>query len=127
MVACECNDVHKRKRIVLTGGPGAGKTALLELIRQSFCAHVKVLPEAASIIFGGGFPGRTMIRAGAPRNAPSSTFSVSWNRLATATIPRSCCAIAEQSTAWRTGQGRPTNSGHLSELPLKRNSAGTMR
>jgi predicted ATPase len=56
MVACECNDVHKRKRIVLTGGPGAGKTALLELIRQSFCAHVKVLPEAASIIFGGGFP-----------------------------------------------------------------------
>jgi predicted ATPase len=56
MVGCECNDVHKRKRLVLTGGPGAGKTALLELIRQSFCAHVKVLPEAASIIFGGGFP-----------------------------------------------------------------------
>jgi predicted ATPase len=56
MVGCECNDVHKRKRLVLTGGSGAGKTALLELIRQSFCAHVKVLPEAASIIFGGGFP-----------------------------------------------------------------------
>ena len=29
MVACECKDVHNRKRIVLTGGPGAGKTALL--------------------------------------------------------------------------------------------------
>lgn len=56
MVACECKDVHKRKRIVLTGGPGAGKTALLELIRQSFCSHVRVLPEAASIVFGGGFP-----------------------------------------------------------------------
>ena len=56
MAACECKDVHERKRIVLTGGPGAGKTALLELIRQSFCAHVKVLPEAASVIFGGGFP-----------------------------------------------------------------------
>jgi predicted ATPase len=42
--------------VVLTGGPGAGKTALLELIRQSFCVHVKVLPEAASIVFGGGFP-----------------------------------------------------------------------
>jgi predicted ATPase len=40
----------------LTGGPGAGKTALLEMIRQSFCSHVHVLPEAASIIFGGGFP-----------------------------------------------------------------------
>jgi len=56
MVACECRDVHQRRRIVLTGGPGAGKTALLELVRQSFCAHVKVLPEAASVIFGGGFP-----------------------------------------------------------------------
>lgn len=56
MVACECNGVHKRKRVVLTGGPGAGKTALLELIRQSFCTHVRVLPEAASIVFGGGFP-----------------------------------------------------------------------
>jgi predicted ATPase len=41
---------------VLTGGPGAGKTALLELIRQSFCAHVKILPEAAGVVFGGGFP-----------------------------------------------------------------------
>lgn len=42
--------------MVLTGGPGAGKTAFLELIRQSFCSHVKVLPEAAGIVFGGGFP-----------------------------------------------------------------------
>jgi len=41
---------------VLTGGPGAGKTAVLELIRQSFCEHVNVLPEAAGIVFGGGFP-----------------------------------------------------------------------
>lgn len=38
---------HKRRRVVLTGGPGAGKTATLELIRQSFCEHVHVLPEAA--------------------------------------------------------------------------------
>ena len=26
------------------------------MIRQSFCAHVVVLPEAASVVFGGGFP-----------------------------------------------------------------------
>lgn len=56
MVTCECRGAHQRRRIVLTGGPGAGKTALLELIRQSFCSHVKVLPEAAGIVLGGGFP-----------------------------------------------------------------------
>ncbi|MGC4085568.1 MAG: ATP-binding protein [Vicinamibacterales bacterium] len=41
---------------MLTGGPGAGKTAVLELIRLFFCEHVKTLPEAAGIIFGGRFP-----------------------------------------------------------------------
>ena len=55
MVACECAEAHERRRVVLTGGPGGGKTAVLELIRQSFCEHVKVLPEAAGVIFGGGF------------------------------------------------------------------------
>jgi predicted ATPase len=56
MKTCDCNERHGRRQIVLTGGPGAGKTAVLELIRQSFCPHVKVLPESAGIIFGGGFP-----------------------------------------------------------------------
>lgn len=54
--ACACANTHQRRRVVLTGGPGAGKTAVLELIRQSLCAHVKVLPEAAGVVFGGGFP-----------------------------------------------------------------------
>jgi predicted ATPase len=56
MKSCECCETHLQRRVVLTGGPGAGKTAILELVRQSFCAHVKVLPEAAGILFGGGFP-----------------------------------------------------------------------
>ena len=43
------------KYVVLTGGPGAGKTAVLEMIRNGLCPHVAVLPEAASIIFKGGF------------------------------------------------------------------------
>jgi uncharacterized protein (DUF2249 family) len=47
---------HLRRRIVLTGGPGAGKTAVLELFRAAVCEHVNVLPEAAGIVFGGGFP-----------------------------------------------------------------------
>jgi len=59
MTPCECREDHEqRKRVVLTGGPGAGKTAVLELIRQYSCAHVHVLPEAAGIVFGGGFPRR---------------------------------------------------------------------
>lgn len=56
MKECGGTATHERRRVVLTGGPGAGKTAVLELIRQSFCRHVKVLPESAGIIFGGGFP-----------------------------------------------------------------------
>ncbi len=51
-----CRDPHIARRIVLTGGPGAGKTAVLELVRQHFCEHVHVLPESASLLFGGGFP-----------------------------------------------------------------------
>lgn len=46
------------KRIVVTGGPGAGKTAVLELARRDLCKHVEVLPESARIVFGGGFPRR---------------------------------------------------------------------
>ena len=56
MIICECSEPHPRRRVVLTGGPGAGKTAVLELIRQSFCVHVRVVSEAAGVVFGGGFP-----------------------------------------------------------------------
>ncbi|MCC7195874.1 MAG: ATP-binding protein [Gemmatimonadaceae bacterium] len=56
MISCDCAANHARKRIVLTGGPGSGKTAVLELIRIFFCRHVVRLREAAGIVFGGGFP-----------------------------------------------------------------------
>ena len=42
--------------MVLTGGPGAGKTAVLELVRVALCRHVALVPEAASLLFRGGFP-----------------------------------------------------------------------
>lgn len=42
--------------MVLTGGPGGGKTAVLEMARRYFCRHVAFVPESASIVFGGGFP-----------------------------------------------------------------------
>jgi predicted ATPase len=54
--AWDCDQRHQTRRVVLTGGPGAGKTAVLELVRATACRHVRVLPEAASVVFGGGFP-----------------------------------------------------------------------
>ena len=69
MKPCDCTERHVRRRVVLTGGPGAGKTAVLELIRLFFCEHVRTLPESAGIIFGGHFPrdGRQEIRQAAQR------------------------------------------------------------
>jgi predicted ATPase len=59
MTACRCTvGARAPKLIVITGGPGAGKTALLETVCRSFCEHVAVLPEAAGILYGGGFPRR---------------------------------------------------------------------
>lgn len=43
-------------RVVLTGGPGAGKTAVLGLASRQLCAHHAFVPEAAGILFRGGFP-----------------------------------------------------------------------
>lgn len=56
MKPCTCTSDHAPKRVILTGGPGSGKTAVLELIRRFFCRHVVTLPEAAGILFAGGFP-----------------------------------------------------------------------
>jgi len=53
---CECTaNASACRFIALTGGPGAGKTAVLELFRKHACSGVALLPESASIIFGGGF------------------------------------------------------------------------
>lgn len=57
---CErhCSDAtldREIRLIVITGGPGAGKTALLEMAKKVLCDKVAILPEAASIVFGGGF------------------------------------------------------------------------
>lgn len=54
---CRCGLIqHRPIFVALTGGPGAGKTAILEMAQRSFCSHVAILPEAAGIVFGGGFP-----------------------------------------------------------------------
>ncbi|MGE0762575.1 MAG: ATP-binding protein [Bdellovibrionales bacterium] len=53
---CRCTKQnHIAKMIVITGGPGGGKTAILEAAKRIFCPHVVILPEAATILFKGGF------------------------------------------------------------------------
>jgi predicted ATPase len=44
------------QRIVLTGGPAAGKTAVLDVLRKHLAGEVVVLPESATMLFSGGFP-----------------------------------------------------------------------
>ncbi len=43
-------------RIVLTGGPGGGKTTAADLFRREIGEQVVIVPESATILFGGGFP-----------------------------------------------------------------------
>ncbi|MEZ4474272.1 MAG: ATP-binding protein [bacterium] len=68
--SCGCRKpTHETRLVAVTGGPGAGKTAVLEMALRTLCPHVAVLPEAASMIFGGGFPreGSPTARAAAQR------------------------------------------------------------
>lgn len=62
-MACACDVQHPPKLVVVTGGPGAGKTALLDIVQAQLCRHVTVLPEAASILWRGGFPRRESLGA----------------------------------------------------------------
>ena len=43
-------------RIALTGGPGGGKTTSADLFRREIGDSVVIVPEAATILFQGGFP-----------------------------------------------------------------------
>lgn len=43
-------------RIVLTGGPGGGKTTAADLFRREIGERVVIVPEAATMMFSGGFP-----------------------------------------------------------------------
>lgn len=47
-----------RKKIALTGGPSGGKTTLIETLQRELGHQIAVVPEAASILYKGGFPRR---------------------------------------------------------------------
>ncbi len=43
-------------RVVLTGGPGGGKTTAADLFRRELGDQVVIVPEAATLLYTGGFP-----------------------------------------------------------------------
>ena len=47
---------NHRCRIVLTGGPGGGKTTAADMFRREIGEKIVVVPEAATMMFCGGFP-----------------------------------------------------------------------
>lgn len=61
-------------RIVLTGGPGGGKTTAADLFRREIGERVVLVPEAATILFQGGFPRSREPRA--QRFAQTAIFQV---------------------------------------------------
>jgi predicted ATPase len=64
-------------RIVLTGGPGGGKTTAVDLFRREIGERVVIVPEAATILFQGGFPRSCEPRAS--RFAQTAIFHVQRN------------------------------------------------
>ena len=61
-------------RIVLTGGPGGGKTTAADLFRREIGDRVVVVPESATTLFAGGFPRVT--DADAQRSVQRAIFQV---------------------------------------------------
>jgi predicted ATPase len=45
------NEKNKIPKIVITGGPGGGKTTALDLFQREFKSGVKIVPEAATMLF----------------------------------------------------------------------------
>jgi predicted ATPase len=50
------NNHHDHCRVVLTGGPGGGKTTAADLYRREIGEDVVIVPEAATLLYTGGFP-----------------------------------------------------------------------
>lgn len=96
MNPCGCTAKHDGRRVVLTGGPGAGKSAVLELARLFFCQHLVTLPEAAGIVFGGRFPRnhRVEIRQAAQR----AIYHVQRELEATAALDNAAMLLCDRGT-----------------------------
>ena len=81
-------DTDRTLRIVLTGGPGGGKTTAADMLRREFDDRVALVPETATMLFTGGFP--RVDEAQARRSAQTAIFHVQRNLedVQTALYPR---------------------------------------
>ncbi len=50
-------------KIAITGGPSGGKTTLIEALQKDSADTIAVVPEAASILYRGGFPRKKSVLA----------------------------------------------------------------
>lgn len=64
----------RHRKVVLTGGPAAGKTAIADVLRRHLEGEIAVVPESASILFAGGFPRPTDVAG--RRLVQKAVFSV---------------------------------------------------
>src|SRR5512134_2544854 len=48
--------MERMRRVVVAGGPGGGKTTAADLFRREIGEQVVIVPEAATLLFSGGFP-----------------------------------------------------------------------
>lgn len=47
-------NTQRSLKVVITGGPGGGKTTAIDLFRRELCGKVSVVSEAATLIFASG-------------------------------------------------------------------------
>jgi predicted ATPase len=71
------NTTNRRCRIVLTGGPGGGKTTAADLFRREIGESVVIVPEAATLLFSGGFP--RVMHPDAVRSTQSAIYHLQTN------------------------------------------------
>ena len=71
------NGNSKCHRIVLTGGPGGGKTTAADLMRREVGDRIVIVPEAATMLFSGGFPRHEQVHA--RRSVQSAIYHVQRN------------------------------------------------
>lgn len=77
-------------KIVITGGPSGGKTTLIETLARDLKGKVTIVPEAATILYRGGFP-----RSSTPLNRRHAQRSICY-------IQRELEDLAEKETTGST-------------------------